>query len=575
MRDVYRILLTSLAGLLALWLILGFWPLSIGSRVVLCLLVILACGIVLWRDWRVSQRRQSAVHEISDGSLPPEDFQGAVILACGDTAALFGSETRYRETRQGWYLQVRDAEQLPLLVQHLSLVRPALISQISVLLATLPEHHHSLDDFTQCLRSWQRAVVQCRSWLGGLPPVWSVTWVSPPGTCEQDAPVWFTVVNHSAGIQVHQPGQGNLQLADWINENKVSGRFSRLSQALWLNSLLGWQRNTVDSLLTERQGELPALKLCAQGFCMVPVSGRTDNLWQQHIASVTALPPERIDSTDLLPLPELLLSGLPRRRGISRRMMFWRHVGLLGGVFLALAMLASFVNNQRLIRNVGDHLALYHRLTGEPSAPKLQAQQRLRADAQQLDDWQRRGEPLRYGMGLYQGLRLVAPVEAAISDWAPPASPASAVQKIVQGPKIVRLDSMSLFDSGKSELKTGSTKVLVNSLVGIKARLGWLIVVSGHTDNTGNRTLNQRLSRERAESVRDWMRDTGDVPESCFAVQGYGEGRPIATNDTQEGRALNRRVEISLVPQADACQVPDIKAASPDESDALTQKMEK
>ncbi|SQA98070.1 Outer membrane porin F precursor [Cedecea neteri] len=85
---------------------------------------------------------------------------------------------------------------------------------------------------------------------------------------------------------------------------------------------------------------------------------------------------------------------------------------------------------------------------------------------------------------------------------------------------------MSLFDSGKSALKAGTTKMLVNSLVGVKAKPGWLIVVSGHTDNTGNPKLNQTLSLKRAEAVRDWMRDTGDVPESCFAVQGYGESRP-------------------------------------------------
>ena len=60
---------------------------------------------------------------------------------------------------------------------------------------------------------------------------------------------------------------------------------------------------------------------------------------------------------------------------------------------------------------------------------------------------------------------------------------------------------MSLFDSGKSALKAGSTKMLVNSLVGVKAKPGWLIVVSGHTDNTGNPQLNQTLSLKRAEAI--------------------------------------------------------------------------
>ncbi|QLK60060.1 OmpA family protein [Enterobacteriaceae bacterium Kacie_13] len=574
MRDVYRSLLTTLGAVLSLWLILGFWPLSVGSRVALGLLVILVCAVVLWRQWQVSQARAEAVREMRDENLPPEDFQGAVILACGDSAALFAPGTCHRETRQGWYLWVQDASQLPLLVQHLSQVRPALVSQVSVLLAVLPEHHTSIDDFTQALRGWQRAVVQCRSALGSIPPLWTVTWVSPPAAACADA-VWFTTTCRQEGIRVHQPGQGNLTLDEWARENDTAGHLSRLSQGLWLDSLLCWQACAVDGQLSARQGELPAMKLCAQGVCMVPVKGVSNNLWQQNIAAVTALPPDRTDSEALLPLPELLLPALPRRRGLSRRMVFWRYAGLLGGIFLALAMLASWVNNQRLIRNVGDHLAQYPPLSGQPVAPKLRAQQRLRADAALLDGWQRRGEPLRYRLGLYQGQRLVPPVEAAINDWAPPPPPPPVINNIIQGPKTLRLDSMSLFDSGKSALKAGSTKMLINSLVGIKAKPGWLIVVAGHTDNTGNPGLNQRLSRERAEAVRDWMRDTGDVPDSCFAVQGYGESRPVATNDTPEGRALNRRVEISLVPQADACRIPDTKPASPDERDVSTQKMEK
>ncbi|HCZ4708910.1 TPA: OmpA family protein, partial [Salmonella enterica subsp. enterica serovar Saintpaul str. CFSAN004144] len=227
------------------------------------------------------------------------------------------------------------------------------------------------------------------------------------------------------------------------------------------------------------------------------------------------------------------------------------------GLFLALACLASFLNNQRLVQSVSDHLTLYHHLSGKPPAPKVQAQQRLRVDDQQLDGWLRKSEPLRYGLGL------IAPVEAAVNDWSPPVPLPSAPLPVihVQGPQTVRLDSLSLFDTGKWQLKPGSTKVLVNALVGIKAKPGWLIVVSGHTDNVGNARANQTLSLKRAESVRDWMRDTGDVPETCFAVQGLGETRPLQSNDTPQGRAANHRVEISLLPQAEACQAGDDDSA--------------
>ena len=247
---------------------------------------------------------------------------------------------------------------------------------------------------------------------------------------------------------------------------------------------------------------------------------------------------------------------------------------LAAAVFLALAMLASFINNQRLVRSVGDHLAVYHRLSGTPPTPKLQAQQRLRADSRLLDDWLRRGEPLRYRLGLYQGGRLIPFVEAAINDWAPPPPPRPVIKQVVQGPQTIRLDSMALFDTGKSALKPGSTKLLVNSLLGIKAKPGWLIVVAGHTDSIGNDRSNQQLSLKRAEAVRDWMRDTGDVPESCFAVQGYGASRPVASNETPEGRAQNRRVEISLVPQKDACLTPGTANTSGVETNGLKSETE-
>ena len=64
----------------------------------------------------------------------------------------------------------------------------------------------------------------------------------------------------------------------------------------------------------------------------------------------------------------------------------------------------------------------------------------------------------------------------------------------------VRLDSLSLFDTGSTELKPGSTKVLINALASIKAQSGWLIEIVGHTDSTGNAEQNLQISYARALS---------------------------------------------------------------------------
>ncbi|WP_333908721.1 OmpA family protein [Pseudomonas sp. Q1-7] len=121
----------------------------------------------------------------------------------------------------------------------------------------------------------------------------------------------------------------------------------------------------------------------------------------------------------------------------------------------------------------------------------------------------------------------------------------------VTGP--IRLDSRLLFAAGSARLKPESTKALVNALANIKAQPGWLVVITGHTDATGDAERNLQLSRLRAEAVRDWMKSMGDVPDDCFVVQGSGSSQPIADNGSEAGRAANRRVDISLVPQKGAC----------------------
>ena len=75
------------------------------------------------------------------------------------------------------------------------------------------------------------------------------------------------------------------------------------------------------------------------------------------------------------------------------------------------------------------------------------------------------------------------------------------------------------------------------------------IQVSGHTDNQGSEVYNQQLSERRAQAVRDAIVGMG-VDPARITVIGYGESRPIASNDTAAGRTQNRRVEVRIVPRA-------------------------
>jgi len=74
-----------------------------------------------------------------------------------------------------------------------------------------------------------------------------------------------------------------------------------------------------------------------------------------------------------------------------------------------------------------------------------------------------------------------------------------------------------------------------------------VVEVAGHTDNVGSDAYNQTLSVQRANSVANYLMGKG-LTQQRFIVTGAGESRPIASNDTEAGRAANRRVEITLVP---------------------------
>ncbi|WP_148252610.1 OmpA family protein [Aidingimonas lacisalsi] len=79
------------------------------------------------------------------------------------------------------------------------------------------------------------------------------------------------------------------------------------------------------------------------------------------------------------------------------------------------------------------------------------------------------------------------------------------------------------------------------------------INIAGHTDSTGSEAYNQRLSERRAEAVGGYLQQ-GGVNASRLSMAGYGESQPVASNETDQGRAQNRRVEVTLSPMQQAGQ---------------------
>ena len=102
-----------------------------------------------------------------------------------------------------------------------------------------------------------------------------------------------------------------------------------------------------------------------------------------------------------------------------------------------------------------------------------------------------------------------------------------------------------LFATGRSDLNSTSASELADLAASLAKNPDTNITINGHTDNTGSRTVNERLSMERAKSVENFLVGHG-LPVGRFTINGLAYDVPIADNSTVEGRAQNRRVEIFL-----------------------------
>ena len=545
-----RISLTSRAVLCvvlcffaAMWLLWGFVPFSVLSRSLLTVLSLMVC--VGW----VLHRRRLSDEGVADEMLAGIDVHGPVALVCGDGADEMFAGQPLRKTSTGCWLLTGEPGALSAQVSRLLSHSPALAGRLSVVYCCKPDGQGDEVALRLLLKTLRQQIKRINDAHNMLLPV-----VLQCGFAGPDTP-WFIVQGQDVSACA-EDGEA-YAFSEWQQQDNHMIHIPALSQAM------AFCRRLLLSELACPDDYFPAISPVAVVFRLSAQRAPDSSLWQRWLVRVAAVryrvtsesASEGMTFVDAL-LPVLARASSPARSSASTRHALF----FLTGCLLA-ALAFSTNNNAQLINRTRNLLVRWDAQT--PSTRSLVqpavTQQRLL-----LERWQRQGEPLRYGLGLYAGESLLLALQQATDTVVPIVPQAEQVvpRTPAAPPQTVRLDSLSLFDTGSATLKSGSTKVLVNALVGIRAKPGWLIVVSGHTDNTGSPLLNQTLSRKRAEAVRDWMRDTGGVPESCFAVQGYGATRPLQANDTTAGRAANRRVEIRLVPQADACRIPGVNPAS-------------
>lgn len=553
---LYRILYLW-AGALALALLVII-PLGMGVRV---LGILMAVGSVVWA-WvllgRRAARQRDWIKWVDKDALPALGFGHPVVLVCGDGLdGLFGTvpveQLTLRVTEHGCYVRVPNLERLPAVADAILASRPGWGAQLSVMFTVNPGAHSDGAVLAGQIRAFSHQAYLVRK--RGIPlPLLLVSYLQ---TSLGEDP-WFSLDNGQADVRVHDAG-ACISLTQW----QQSAQAVRMPASVQLNSVVAWLHDAVlPHFATRHSSGLAAV--CAVKWVPALPRAVKGNLWQQWLRNKVALVDNRPVVTDaVLPFPDPLLSLLPLgplRSPVRRASIIALWLLTFAGVG---ALASSAWQNTLLVRQVSDDLRRYAAIPQPTQREQREFLWReevvtvLRQDAQRLDAYYRHGVPLAYGLGLYRGERLRAPLQAVLAAHVEPAP-----NKLpVQTASPVRLDSLSLFATGSAQLKPNSTRVLVNALVDIKAQPGWLIVIAGHTDATGDTQKNLQLSHARAAAVHAWMQQMGGIPDSCFAVQGFGASQPIASNNTEAGRSANRRVDIRLVPEAGACALP---AAGPD-----------
>ncbi|XKM12800.1 OmpA family protein [Orbaceae bacterium ac157xtp] len=589
MNDYPRRILIAYAAFVGLLLLFAFLPIALGWQMLGAVLIFVIVGHLYWRINRYRKVITSSTANIAFLSqkldlLPARQrYRLPILLVTGNSAKDFFpqdlslAESNVLISSEAVWIYVEEYTHLPIVFDSLVSRWPDMSGRIGIYLALTPEQEDKQGLFVAKLQAFRQAWADtCRLAKYQL-PVYLSTHIGLNDLIYNDdksVPVnWFQMINH----QLYLLDSYSSPLDNWVNDYKTTSleREKRLRLHPFLIEIKDWVENNVITVLNDPKQ--PIAKCNPIASVIYPLNNHSvpnnliQNIWQR-ITTLTLPNTKKLEF--VITPPDQLIKVMPVAYPISPMRKLVSGFIIITSLFVLGCMGASFWNNIKLAEQIRQDIERYNLVDNESYDEKFQTLTLLKEDRNRLSNYFKEGEPLNLSFGLYRGQQLLLPLNQAIGRYVPPppppeppAPPEKIIIKekeiVIKEPEVIRLDSLSLFESGKATLKPESTKVLINALMEIKTKIkanndtGWLVLITGHTDSVGDANKNQQLSLDRATAVRDWVIKTSDIPETCFAIQGYGAKQPLVGNETPEDRAKNRRVEISLVPQISTCKMID------------------
>lgn len=578
-----QIIYGAILAFVLFWLLL---PITIGWKLLASLVIITIAGGLLYRLFKYRKLLNAATDNIEFlaeklALLPARQrYRLPIFLVTGNCAKDFFpddlsiAEKNIIISSEAVWIYVEEYSELPIVFDSLVARWPDMLGRVGLFLAITPELESKQGLFTAKLQAFRQSWVDtCRVAKYQL-PVYVSAHINLNSLHYHDnatVPVyWYQIIDRKLSLL----DEYLSPIDNWVNDKAINSleRQQRLAIRAMLVEYEKWVNNNILEVLSDIKQ--PIAKCLPVGTVLYPINNHqvADNLLAQKFADITTLYlPNTLSIEQVITPPDRLVKYMPIAYPYSPIRKAVCNVVMITAVFVMGALGASFWNNIKLVQHINNDIQSYEVIAMDSYAEKREALAVLKADRELLSNYFTQGEPIKLGFGLYQGLRLIEPLNRSISNYIPEPPPielpkpdtvyVTKTKVVVKTPEVIRLDSLSLFESGQATLKPESTKVLINALMEIKTQIkanndvGFLVLISGHTDATGEANKNHQLSLDRAAAVRDWVIQTSDIPETCFAVQGYGAKKPLASNDTAEDRAKNRRVEISLVPQASGCNL--------------------